>query len=60
MGAADGGVFEGVDQCFALGVETLVCVVDGGFFGGRTVLVVLDAVAPAGPFAFAGTLVGGF
>jgi hypothetical protein len=59
LGAADGGVFEGVDKGFALDVITLVCVVDRGLFGGGAVFIGLG-VATTGPFAFFGALVGGF
>lgn len=62
LGAAHGGVFEGVNEGFALGVGALVGVIDRWLFGGGAVLLagVVSSVATAGPFAFARALVRGF
>lgn len=62
LGAAHGGVFEGIDEGFALGVGALVGVVDRWLFGGGAVFLagVVCSVTAARPFAFAGTLVRGF
>ena len=62
LGAAHGGVFEGINEGFALGVGTLVGVVDRWLFGGGAVLLagVAASVATPGPFAFARALVCGF
>lgn len=62
LGAAHGGVFESVDEGFALGVGALVGIVDRWLFEGGTVFLAGFgcSVTAAGPFAFARTLVRGF
>lgn len=62
LGAAHGGVFECVNEGFALDVGALVGIVNRWLFDGGAVFLAGFgcSVAAAGPFAFARTLVRSF
>lgn len=60
IGAADGGIFESINESLADEVRALLGVVDVGFFWRGAVFLLDVAVAPARPFTCARAFVGNF